>query len=63
MGNILGASNPEASKMNNSRMKWNSFASVLLAFLLPLHARLIKGRFADIFLLHIIVSKEWGINT
>lgn len=63
MGNILEASNPEAPKMNNSRMKWNSFPSVLLAFLPPLHAKWIKGWIFDIFLLHIIVSMEWGINT
>lgn len=61
MGNILETSDPEASKMEDSQVKWGSFPSLLLAFLSPFHAKWIKGLFVEIFLLYII-SVKWGIS-
>lgn len=61
MGNILEASDPEAAKVDDSQVKWDSFPSLLLAFLPP-PCKTNQGIAVEIFLLYIIVSVNWGIS-
>jgi len=54
MGNKLKASDPEASKLDDSQVNWVSFPFLLPAFLSPSHAKLIKALFVEIFLMYML---------